>query len=178
MLRGKLVYLRPFEKRDLESLFNAIHDDEIRYMTGTRNTSTMEQLNKYFERMDNDDTRRDFAICLCDSEEIAGDLTIMDIDSFNHKAGFRIALHDRNHMNKGYGTEAVKLALRYVFEELKLNRLQLEVYSHNSRGIKSYEKAGFKQEGVIRQSLYYNDQYSDEIIMGMLKEDYDKLVSE
>jgi len=176
MLRGKLVYLRPFEKRDLESLHHAIHDEEIRYMTGTRNKSTMEQLYDYFERINSDDERRDFAICLCESDEIAGDLSIMDIDPFNHKAGFRIALHDRNHLNKGYGTEAVKLALQYAFEELKLNRLQLEVFSHNARGIRSYEKAGFKQEGVIRQSLYYNDQYSDEIIMGMLKEDYDKLV--
>jgi RimJ/RimL family protein N-acetyltransferase len=109
------------------------------------------------------------------SEELLGDLSILEIDQANHKAGFRIALHNTNHLNKGYGTEAVQLALQYTFEQLELNRLQLDVFSHNIRGIKSYEKAGFKKEGVIRQSLYFNNQYSDEIIMGMLQKDYYEL---
>ena len=97
------------------------------------------------------------------------------IEPENQKAGFRIALNNKKDFNKGYGTEAVQLALKFVFEELKLNRLQLEVYSHNIRGIKAYEKAGFKREGVLRESLYYNNQFSDEIIMGMLRKDYEEL---
>ena len=77
-------------------------------------------------------------------------------------------------MNKGYGTEATQLALKFTFEELKLNRLELEVFSHNIRGIKAYEKAGFIKEGTLRQSLYMNNEYSDEVLMGMLQEDYFK----
>ena len=108
------------------------------------------------------------------SHKIIGDLAILDIDLYNKKAGFRIALHGRSSWNKGYGTEATQLALAFVFEDLYLNRLELEVYSHNPRGIKAYEKAGFKQEGTLRQSLYMNHAYSDEILMGMLREDYYK----
>ncbi|MBJ3787789.1 GNAT family N-acetyltransferase, partial [Bacillus sp. OA1] len=44
--------------------------------------------------------------------------------------------------------------------------------SHNLRGIKAYEKVGFVKEGTLRQSLFYNDTYSDEIIMAILKSDY------
>jgi RimJ/RimL family protein N-acetyltransferase len=160
----------------MESLYKAVHDEELRYMTGTRNTFTMEQLNEHYERITSDDSRYDFVICLLDSDDLLGDLSILEIDQTNRKAGFRIALHNTNYLNKGFGTEAVQLALQFTFEKLKLNRLQLEVYSHNIRGIKAYEKAGFKKEGIIRESLYMNDQYSDEIIMGMLQKDYRDLV--
>lgn len=170
--QGKSVYIRPLTKEDNISILNAVHDEEIRYMTGTRNTFTMEQLNDHIDRISEDDSRYDFAICLVDADGIIGDLTILDIDEMNRKAGFRIALHDKKYFNKGYGTEAVELALAFTFKELKLNRLQLEVYSHNKRGIKAYEKVGFQVEGVLRDSLFYNEAYSDEIIMGILAEDY------
>jgi RimJ/RimL family protein N-acetyltransferase len=171
-MKGKSVYLRPIKKQNMESFYKAVQDEELRYMTGTRNTFTMEQLNEHYERITNDDSRYDFAICLLDSDDLLGDLSILEIDQINRKAGFRIALHNINYLSKGFGTEAVQLALHYTFEILNLNRLQLEVFSHNTRGIKAYEKAGFKMEGTIRESLYLNNQYFDEIIMGMLKEDY------
>jgi len=47
--------------------------------------------------------------------------------------------------------------------------------NHNLRGVKAYEKAGFTIEGVLRQAIYINNQYSDEIIMGLLREEYDKM---
>src|SRR5690606_15857952 len=112
------------------------------------------------------------AICLVDDNEVIGDLSVLDIDQYNKKAGFRISLHNKNIINKGYGTEAARLAQKFTFEKLKLNRLELEVFSHNIRGIKAYEKAGFKKEGVLRQSLYMNNTYSDEVLMGMLQEEY------
>ncbi|MDP4098151.1 GNAT family N-acetyltransferase [Paenibacillus sp. P96] len=175
MMKGKAVYLRPIRKEDMTSFYECVRDEETRYMTGTKRTFTMEDLYKHYEHITKDETRHDFAICLIDGDKIIGDLSIVDIDADNRKGFFRIALHNRLYFNKGYGTEAVRLALEFSFEKLKLNRLQLEVFSHNVRGMKSYEKAGFKKEGVLRQSLLYNNQFSDEIIMGMLKEEYDKL---
>ncbi|MEN2767549.1 GNAT family N-acetyltransferase [Ornithinibacillus xuwenensis] len=175
-MKAKSIYLRPLLQQDNKRIYQAVHDEEIRYMTGTRNMFTMEQLDKHIERIENDDTRYDFAICLVNSDELIGDLSILEIEKENRKAGFRIALHDKQYFNKGYGTEAVMLALQFTFETLKLNRLQLEVYSHNKRGINAYQKAGFKIEGVIRDSIYMNGQYSDEIIMGMLASDYEEKI--
>jgi len=94
------------------------------------------------------------------------------IEEDDKKSGFRISMNSIELTGKGYGTEAIKIVLQFVFEELNLNRLQLEVFSHNLRGIRAYEKVGFVKEGVLRESLYYNGNYSDEIIMAMLKSDY------
>lgn len=173
MKKGTLVYLRAIKDEDMESMYRSCQDEELLYMTGTRTSFTFDQIRESYKRFSQDPSRRDFAICSLDSGETIGDLAILDIDLHNKKAGFRIALHSKDTWNKGYGTEATQLALAFAFEELQLNRLELEVYSHNIRGIKAYEKAGFKKEGTLRQSLYWNHRYSDEILMGMLREDYD-----
>lgn len=172
MIKGDHVYLRPIQKEDMYSFYQATQDEEIRYMTGTRDSFTMEQLAHHFTTISQDESRRDFAICLSQNNELIGDLSIVEIDEMNKKAGFRIAIHNPTYFNKGYGSEATKLAILFSFEQLKLNRLQLEVFSHNKRGMKAYEKVGFKKEGVLRQSLYINNQYSDEIIMGITRADY------
>ena len=172
VIKGISVYLRAIKDEDMESIYMSCQEEEFLYMTGTRKSFTLDEIIKSYKQFSKDPTRYDFAICLVDTNEIIGDLSILDIDQDNKKAGFRISLHSRKTLNKGYGTEATQLAQKFTFEELKLNRLELEVFSHNIRGIKAYEKAGFKKEGTLRQSLYMNNKYSDEIIMGMLQEDY------
>ena len=172
VIEGRNVYIRPIQDEDMASIFKSCHDEEILYMTGTCKSFTLDEIIESYKQFSSDPTRYDFAICLLENNEIIGDLAILEIDQDNKKAGFRISLHNRNHLNKGYGTEATLLAQKFTFEELKLNRLELEVLSHNIRGIKAYEKAGFKKEGTLRQSLYLNDTYSDEVLMGMLREDY------
>ena len=103
-----------------------------------------------------------------------GELSILDIDSPNHAAVFRIAMNHTKHTGKGFGTEAMELIIDHVFNGLKLNRLQLEVFSHNVRGIRAYEKVGFIKEGILREALFYQGNYSDEIIMSILKSDLEK----
>ena len=174
VINGIFVYLRPIKDEDMESIYKSCKDEEFLYMTGTRKSFTLDEIIKSYKQFSKDPTRYDFAICLLDNNEIIGDLAILDIDQDNNNAGFRISLHSRDTLNKGYGTEATQLAQKFTFEELGLNRLELEVFSHNIRGIKAYEKAGFKKEGTLRQRLYMNSKYSDEVLMGMLKEDYYK----
>ena len=174
MIEGRNLYIRPIKDEDMASIYKSCQDEEFLYMTGTRKSFTLDEIMESYKQFSSDPTRYDFAICLMENGEIIGDLAMLEIDQDNKKAGFRISLHSRDNVNKGYGTEATQLAQTFAFEELKLNRLELEVFSHNIRGIKAYEKAGFKTEGILRQSLYYNDAYSDEVIMAMLREDYFK----
>ncbi|KIL43310.1 GNAT family N-acetyltransferase [Jeotgalibacillus campisalis] len=172
-MNGKTVYLRPIKKEDLTSILMATCNEEIRYLTGTTTHFTIDMLEAFYNNTVQDQTRHDFSICLKDKDVLIGDLSILEIDEENKKAGFRIALHQTEFFNKGYGTEALSLALKFAFDKLNLNRLQLEVFSHNLRAIKSYEKAGFKIEGRLRQSIFLNNEYSDEIVMGMLREEYE-----
>lgn len=83
-----------------------------------------------------------------------------------------IGLGEREYWGKGYGTDAMKLALRFAFMELGLHRVSLDVFDYNPRGIKSYEKAGFQREGVERELLKRDGKRYDVIFMGALREDW------
>lgn len=171
-LKSNRIYLRPLMESDAEIILSNTKDEEIRYMTGTKGSFTVEQIQQHIRRSNEDSSRYDFAICLNENGQMIGELSISDIDEDNSKAGFRISMNAIQLTGKGFGTEAIQLILKFVFEELKLNRLQLEVFSHNKRGIRAYEKSGFKQEGILRDSLYYNGEFSDEIIMSILQKEY------
>ncbi|MDM5297039.1 GNAT family protein [Bacillus pumilus] len=168
----KRLLLRPIEETDYLGIQKGCEHEETLYMTGTRKAFTLEEIRAAYTRFLQDETRFDFAICLLETKEMIGDAAIMDIDLINRSAGFRIALHGPEHFHQGFGTEAVRLIQAFAFESLELNRLELEVFSHNPRAIRSYEKAGFQYEGKRRQTLYFNGAYSDEIIMGILREEY------
>ncbi|WP_430508223.1 GNAT family N-acetyltransferase [Rossellomorea marisflavi] len=174
-LESERIYLRPLCELDAPIMLGNTLDEELRYMTGTTSDFSLEQIKTHINDINNDSSRYDFAICLKSSDEMIGELSIFDLDEENRKAGFRISMASISLTGKGYGTEAINIVLSFVFNQLKLTRLQLEVFSHNTRGIRAYEKVGFVKEGVLRQSLYYNEQYSDEIIMAILKSDYEKL---
>jgi RimJ/RimL family protein N-acetyltransferase len=86
-----------------------------------------------------------------------------------------IGLGEREYWGKGYGTDAMRLALRYAFMELNLHRVTLDVFEYNPRAIRSYEKAGFRPEGRQRQALIRNGKRWDLLEMGILREEWLKL---
>ncbi|EZH65877.1 hypothetical protein DH09_13670 [Bacillaceae bacterium JMAK1] len=167
------IQLKSIDSSDYDSIFLGMSDSESLDLTGTRHTFTKEQIKEVYERFAQDSTRYDFAIYHQGQKETIGDAAIIDIDEHHSVCGFRIALHQRKDWNKGYGSEAVRLLQAYVFETLQLNRLELEVLSHNVRAIRAYEKNGFVREGARRQAVHVNGIRRDEVLMSMLKEEYE-----
>lgn len=172
MIKGESVYLRPIRQGDTKSIYEASKNEEISNLIGKKNSLSQIQTTKYYKRYLNDPTRYDFAICLSKENKIIGDVSIFQIDTESKKADFRIVIHNRNLINKGYGTEATFLAQEFVFKILKLNRLEVKLFSHNKHGITLCVKTGFKTEGTQRQALYQNYQYSDGVLMAMIRMDY------
>ena len=64
--------------------------------------------------------------------------------------------------------------LQYGFDQLKLHRIELEVYEFNPRAIHVYEKLGFVREGIKRQVLLWEGQYHDAILMSVLAHEYQR----
>jgi RimJ/RimL family protein N-acetyltransferase len=63
------------------------------------------------------------------------------------------------------------LIVDYVFAELPVNRLELEVYAFNPRAIAIYEKVGFRREGVRRDALLWDGEFVDAIMMSVIRSD-------
>lgn len=85
-----------------------------------------------------------------------------------------IGIGERDYRGKGYGTDAMKVILRYAFTELNLHRVSLDVFEYNPRAIRSYEKAGFVIEGRQRQFLKREGRRWDMIYMGILREEWER----
>jgi RimJ/RimL family protein N-acetyltransferase len=83
-----------------------------------------------------------------------------------------IGLGEREFWGKGYGTDAMRIILRYAFTELNLHRVTLDVFEYNQRGVRSYEKAGFVLEGRARGQILREGRRWDVLFMGILREDW------
>lgn len=94
------------------------------------------------------------------------------VDKKNKCADFSIMIGARKEWGKGYGKKVVQFMLRYAFHVLKLNRVELDVFSFNKRAIHMYKKAGFKIEGKKKQKVFWNGKFYDEIEMGLLKSEW------
>ncbi len=67
--------------------------------------------------------------------------------------------------NEGLGTEAIRVILRYAFEELGLESVGLSVFEFNEPAIQAYEKLGFEREGRIEQAVRRDGTSHDAILM-------------
>jgi len=113
-----------------------------------------------------------FGIRTIESERLIG---WMDLEGtlFPHGEGFAgIGIGDRDYWGKGYGTDAMKVILRYAFQELNLRRVALDTFEYNPRAIRSYEKAGFLHEGAVRGYIFREGRRWDLLFMGILREEW------
>lgn len=107
-------------------------------------------------------------ICETGTGRPVGSVYIRDVDHTHQKAEYGIFIGEADARGKGYGTAAAKLMIRYCFEEMKLHRLFLRVYADNHQAIKSYEKAGFEREALLRDDVCIEGSYRDIVLMGIL----------
>jgi RimJ/RimL family protein N-acetyltransferase len=93
---------------------------------------------------------------------------------WNHQNAFLgIGIGEPDYRGKGYGTDALRVAVSYAFRELNMYRVGLDVFSYNTRAIRCYEKAGFVREAVQRSAIYRDGQRHDMIFMSLLRPEWE-----
>lgn len=100
-------------------------------------------------------------ICEATTGRPLGSVYIRDIDREHNKAEYGIFIGEDDARGKGIGTAAAKLMLRYCFEEEGLHRVYLRAFASNLQAIRSYEKAGFVREGLLKDDVRIHGEYHD-----------------
>lgn len=113
-----------------------------------------------------------FAIETLEEHKYIGGCGVNSVDWKNSIVVVGIFIGDKDYWSKGYGTDAMQILIKFIFNEMNINKIKLQVFSFNERAINSYKKCGFKVEGVHRQEIFRNGKYHDDIIMGLLREEY------
>ncbi|WBW97033.1 GNAT family N-acetyltransferase [Oceanirhabdus sp. W0125-5] len=173
-LEGDKVYLRRLDITDLEIYANSLVNLDIksRIFTGCTGVFTKAQTEKWINSILTDNSRIDFLIISKEDNSVVGDVVLNEINRTKRSSNIRIGIFNSCNFGKGYGTEAMVLALNYGFGMFNLHRIELTVYDFNERAIHVYEKVGFKKEGVLRDYLYFNHKYYDAIVMSILEDDF------
>jgi len=115
-----------------------------------------------------------FAIVDKNTNKLLGNGGFNNINHINKTAEVGLFIGEEEDRNKGLGTEALRLLVKYGFEYLNLNNIMLRVYSFNERAIKCYTKTGFKEFGRRHNTTIIKNVTYDEIYMEILREDYFK----
>lgn len=169
-LAGERMVLRPLVASDAESMWLDLHDDEANRLTGTHGEITRDQVDDWCASRQDEDDRLDLAAVDSTTGEWLGEVVINEWDRDNSSCSFRIAL-SASARGRGLGTEATQLIVDYVFDELPVNRLELEVFAFNPRAMAVYEHVGFRTEGRRRQALHWDGEFVDAIMMSIVRSD-------
>jgi len=172
-LLGKKVRLRSIEANDLELLREWRNRKDIQQAFFHQEPITMEQQQDWYNRYLKDDTDMMFVIEDVKIHIPIGSIAIYHIDHNNKQCEIgRIMIGNKKYLGKGYAHEATMLLLDRAFKDLGLNRIYLEVFNHNSRGITLYESCGFATEGIKREAVMVSSKRYDVRVMSILKKEF------
>jgi RimJ/RimL family protein N-acetyltransferase len=174
MIQGNRVRLRPVQASDLPR-FHAWFDnpDVMRHWATPALPVTEEQfaadLRGRFARFD------DAGYFVIDVPGL-GPIGRVEFEALDHQARsaeVMILIGEPSAWGQGYGGDAMVALLRYLFHARNLHRVALAVLTWNERAIRLYRKLGFVAEGTLRDDVFYDRRYHDQIVMSILRPEFD-----
>lgn len=168
------LILRALEPKDAGFLAELVNDPETRDVLGAYNLvfpvstdSEAKWVAKVSERTD----EAHLVITTRKAHKAIGILSLKDLSNKNASAHLSIIL-DRRSRDKGFGTEAVKGALEFMFDKKNAHRIWLRVDKRNARAIRCYEKCRFSVDGVLREDHFAAGSWQDSLVMSVLSDEF------
>lgn len=172
MLRGDRVTLRAIEPGDYPTLWRWYNDPRIMVYWGRPgNTTSLAEVARLEEFEASRGNSQKYIICSHDDHPI-GIIDYYDLDWRNRSAWVSVLIGDDQFWGGGYGTDAMRTLLDYLFNQLGLHRIALNVHESNDRARRSYEKNGFVQEGLLRDWAYFDGKWVNGILMSVLSREF------
>lgn len=176
MITGNRVRLRAIERSDIPIFVRWLNDPEVteNLLIHSPLSAAMEEgwFDRHLAANPNENEILGIEVLVGTTWVHVGNTGLHGIEPVHLAAEFGIFIGEKQYWNQGYGREAARLMLKHGFEDLNLNRIYLHVYETNPRAVRSYEAAGFKREGVLREAVYKNGKYLDVILMSVLHSEW------
>lgn len=163
------IWLRPITFEDTELIVRWRNNEAVRKNFVYQKPFTVQTHEAWMKGPVLEGKVHQFIIEELKSKTPVGSVYFRDIDYKNENAEYGIFIGEDYARGCGYGTEAARLALQYGFDNLHLHRIFLRVFAENKQAIKSYEKAGFKQEGQFHDAVKIDGVFHDLVFMATVK---------
>jgi RimJ/RimL family protein N-acetyltransferase len=176
MFRGEKVVLRSYDKKDLEKAHAFFNDYRLTYYLapGLALPLSVKEEETFIENVSSGKDKErayTFAIDTLEGEYIGG-CGYFNLSRKNGTVFIGIAIGNPVYWGKGYGTDAMRVLLRFLFDEFNIRKVLLNVFAFNERAIASYKKLGFVEEGRLREQMYREGTYHDEVVMGLFRSEF------
>lgn len=172
-LRSQLVYLDHQSDSDILTIYKWFLVSAPERLTCRPITyrTDEEVLIRHRERSQNPD-QRDFAVRRTADNCLVAQVTYFDVNHRNRTAeiGF---MTNPEFRRKGYAFEAMRLLLRYLFDELGLNKVMAQTGEFNEGSIALLKKLGFKQDGRLRQHHEVEGKMYDDLLFSILAVEFE-----
>jgi RimJ/RimL family protein N-acetyltransferase len=176
IIRGEKVWLRPFERDDIDASLRAINDREISDLVGFWGPVSKPMSEKWYEEeivKDHGERGFFFAVCELGKAELIGQCSFHEyVRGLRAEVGIWMM---PEYVGRGFGTDAMNALLDYGFGQLGLQRVGLHVSPGNERAIRSYEKSGFSHEGRMRAFRRRRGELVDDVLMSILRAEWEQL---
>lgn len=174
-LENQFVKLRAPEPSDLDLLYSWENNMEIWKVSNTITPFSRFVLKKYIEtsHLDIWETKQLRLIIEAKTQSSlmcvpVGAVDLFDFDPFHLRAGVGILIASKEHRQKGFATQALKLLTRYSFETLQLHQLFCNISVDNSISLQLFQSQGFVVVGAKKQWLKTIDGWKDEVLLQLL----------
>lgn len=181
ILKGELVRLSGVDPQELGRAYATWNQDsELTRFLDARMVSlrSAKSISDFFEKeaKEASPVEYPFTIRALEDNRLLGDIGLYVIYDWGPRDAFvGLGIGDRENWGRGYGTDAMKIILRFAFTEINLRRVTLNVFEYNPRAIRSYEKTGFQHEGRLRGALLRDGRRWDMLYMGILRDDWKEM---
>lgn len=174
ILQGELTGLRELRDDDLPALVRWMIDPSVAvFQAFAIRPQPSEAIAEQFRSWsaNKDTTGAGFSIVSRETDELIGHVAVWGAGVAARAATLAIIIGP-DHWGRGYGTDALRVTVRYAFEEMGLNRIGLGVWAYNDRAIATYRKIGFVEEGRRREVTFHGGRFHDEVLMGLLRREW------
>ena len=177
LFRGELVRLVAEDPQTMAEAYSRWQRDSEYWRlmaSGAAYTHSVQAAKVHIEKeIDHQPPASMFYIRTLEDDRLIGDVGLDPVRDSHADTFVGIAIGEREYWGKGYGSDAMRVILRYAFTELNLHRVSLNVFEYNPRAIRSYEKVGFIHEGRARGVLHRAGRRWDLLYMGILRAEWE-----
>lgn len=173
-LETERLILREMTLDDKEDIFKNFSDEKVTKYFFMKPFTTAEESQKIIKRAKDlfeKENGIQWGIVLKDGNTLIGTCGYETWikENFRGELGYDLR---QSYWGKGIMSEALRAVIQYGFETLELNRIEVTTRSDNKRSINMLYRLGFKKEGVIREAVYWEGTFYDQLLFSLLKKEW------
>ncbi len=177
MYFGDLTCVRAVESSDVDEVLKYWNDLNFRRLLGPPIPWSRKFLETWLQRRADANPWRNGMIELAVTDKVTGEFLgfvhLEDIKRPHNRAEFGVSIQNPDNQSKGYGTDATRVMLWVAFNILGLHSVYLDTMEDNERAIHTYEKVGFKQVGILRETEFIDGAFKGLLIMDILRNEFE-----